>query len=141
MSDPALQRMKDEFEIQKVFAEYGLRLEINDFEEWLDLFTDDTIYEVHRKVLKGRKEVSDVLSLAPHGVHIGGALRIEWDGDIAKTVQNYAFFADEERFSNNGWYYRTVVRAGDTWKISHTVVKMQKRKKPEAAAAPSSQAS
>lgn len=128
------QAIKDELDIQRVLSEYCLRLELNPFEEWLDLFTDDTVYEVHRKTLRGRQEVSEVLSLAPHGVHIGGALRIELDGDTATTIQNYQFLADEEKFSNNGWYYRTLVRTDDDWKISHTVVKMQKKKKPEPAA-------
>lgn len=128
-----LQRLKDELEIQRVLAEYCLRLEVNPFEEWLDLFTDDTVYEVHRKTLRGRQEVSEVLSLAPHGVHIGGALRIELNGDVATTIQNYQFLADEEKFSNNGWYYRTLVRTDGGWKISHTSVNFQKKKKPEPA--------
>jgi SnoaL-like domain len=127
------QAIKDELDIQRVLAEYCLRLEINTLDEWLDLFTGDTVYEVHRKILRGRKEVAETLSLAPHGVHIGGPVRIERDGDTAKTIQSYAFYADEERFSNNGWYYRTLVRTESGWKISHTVVKMQKRKKPESA--------
>lgn len=134
LNQTELQKLKDELEIQRVLAEYCLRLEVNPFEEWLDLFTDDTVYEVHRKVLRGRQEVSEVLSLAPHGVHIGGALRIELDGDAATTIQNYQFLADEEKFSNNGWYYRTLVRTDDGWKISNTRVQMQKRKKPEPAA-------
>ena len=134
MSDaPDLQALKDELEIQRVLWEYCLRLEVNTLDEWLDLFTDDTVYEVHRKILRGRQEVSETLALAPHGVHIGGPLRIERDGDTATTIQSYLFAADEEKFSNNGWYYRTLVRTPAGWKISHTVVKMQKRKKPEPA--------
>jgi hypothetical protein len=126
-----LQRLKDELDIQRVMAEYCLRLEVNTLDEWLDLFTDDTVYEVHRKTLRGRQEVFDVLALAPHGVHVGGALRIEFDGDAATTIQNYVFMADEEKFSNNGWYYRTLVRTDGGWKISHTRVVMQKKKKPD----------
>src|SRR5579863_5146617 len=131
-----LQKIKDEHDIQRVLFEYCLRLEVNTLDEWLDLFTDDTVYEVHRMTLRGRQEVSDTISQAPHGVHIGGALRIEVDGDTAKTIQNYQFIADEdEKRSNCGWYFRTLVRTPSGWKISHTVVKMQKRKKPEAVAA------
>lgn len=129
-----LPRLKDELDIQRLMAEYCLRLEVNTLDEWLDLFTDDTVYEVHRMTLRGRQEVFDTLSLAPHGVHIGGALRVEFDGDSATTLQNYAFLADEEKFSNNGWYYRTLVRTDAGWKISHTRVVMQKKKKPEPAA-------
>jgi hypothetical protein len=126
-----LQKLRDELDIQRVMAEYCLRLEVNTLDEWLDLFTDDTVYEVHRKTLCGRQEVSDVLALAPHGVHIGGALRIELSGDTATTIQNYQFLADEEKFSNNGWYYRSLVRSERGWKISHTRVNMQKKKKSD----------
>jgi hypothetical protein len=128
-TDNETRRLKDLLQIQEVLNEYCLRLEVNTFEEWLDLFTDDTVYEVHRKTLSGRKEVSDTLSLAPHGLHLGGPLRIELDGDVAETIQSYQFLADEEKFSNKGWYYRTLVRAGDTWKISHTKVVMHKPQK------------
>ena len=72
MTNPDLQLMADEFAIRRVLDEYCLRLEVNAFDEWLDLFTDDTEYHVFRRVLKGRNELSAMLSLAPHGVHVTG---------------------------------------------------------------------
>ncbi|MEZ5742783.1 MAG: nuclear transport factor 2 family protein [Sphingomonadaceae bacterium] len=123
-----LQTIADELAIRSLCDEYCLRLEVNDFEEWLDLFTDDSIYEVYRKELKGRDEIRALLSQAPHGVHIGGALRIELDGDRAETIQNYQFIGEDAKASNVGWYFRTVVRTADGWKIAHTKVKMQKPK-------------
>lgn len=130
-----IQQLADKIAIRELMEEYCLRLEVNDFEDWLDLFTADSVYEVHRFVLTGHDEIRGTLSLAPHGVHLDGALRIELDGDKAETIQNYAFYADDPKFSNQGWYYRTVVRTAEGWKISHTRVKMQKRVKPEAPAA------
>jgi hypothetical protein len=124
--DSEIGRLRDMTEIRHVLDEYCLRLEVNPFEEWLDLFTDDTVYEVHRRVLTGRQQVSDMLSQAPHGTHLPGALRIELDADRAETVQNYYFIADDAKFTNRGWYYRTLVRAGEGWKIAHTRVKIQK---------------
>lgn len=123
-----LQTLADELAIRSLFDEYCLRLEVNDFEDWLDLFTPDSIYEVYRKELKGRDEIRALLSQAPHGVHIGGALRIELDGDRAETIQNYQFIGEDPKTSNVGWYFRTVVRTADGWKIAHTKVKMQKPK-------------
>ena len=129
MTDTAsLGKIADELAIRALFDEYCLRLEISDFEEWLDLFTDDAIYEVFRRELKGRDEIRAMLSQAPHGVHIGGAARIELDGDTAETVQNYQFVGEDPATSNVGWYYRTVVRTDAGWKIAHTRVKMQKPK-------------
>ncbi|MCB2073526.1 MAG: nuclear transport factor 2 family protein [Novosphingobium sp.] len=124
----AVQKLADEIAIRALFDEYCLRLEINDFEEWLDLFTDDAVYEVFRRELTGRDEIRAMLSQAPHGVHIGGAARIEIDGDSAETVQNYQFIGEDPATSNAGWYYRTVVRTDDGWRIARTRVKMQKPK-------------
>lgn len=127
MAEPAdFQKVADELAVRTVLDEYCLRLEVNDFEEWLDLFTDDTVYEVYRRTLTGRDEVRDMLSKAPHGVHIGGPARITLDGDRAETIQNYLFIASENAAWNMGWYYRTLVRAEAGWKIAHTQVKMQK---------------
>jgi ketosteroid isomerase-like protein len=125
-SDAEFRKLADEIAVRAVLDEYCLRLEINDFEEWLDLFTDDTVYEVFRRELKGRDAVRDMLSQAPHGVHLPGAARIALDGDRAETVQNYLFVASEDAAWNMGWYYRTLVRTAEGWKIAHTRVKMQK---------------
>lgn len=124
------QMLVDKHAIAEVLDEYCLRLEVNPFAEWLDLFTDDTVYEVYHYTLRGREEVSELLSKAPHGVHIGGPKRIILNGDTAETIQSYTFFGDNNKFSNNGWYYRTLVRTEQGWKISHTLVKQQN--KPDA---------
>jgi SnoaL-like domain len=129
-----LQRVSDELAIRALLDEYCLRLEINPFDEWLDLFTDDSVYEVFRRTLTGREEIRAMLSLAPHGVHIGGAVRIAISGDSAEVVQNYYFVGEVAKYTNAGWYYRTLVRTDEGWKIARTVVKMQKPKEEEKAA-------
>jgi hypothetical protein len=127
MSNVELRNLADLVAIRTVLDEYCLRLEIDSFDEWLDLFTPDTEYEVFRRTLRGRDELSAMLSQAPHGLHLGGAARIELDGNTAQTVQNYAFLGDDEATSNAGWYYRTLVRTNAGWRISRTRVKIQKR--------------
>lgn len=124
MTDAAIQQMADEAAIRRVLDEYCLRLEINAFDEWLDLFTDDAVYEVHRRVLTGREEISAMLSQAPHGVHLPGATRITLNGDSAEVIQSYLFVANSNDSWNSGWYDRTLVRTADGWKISRTVVKI-----------------
>lgn len=127
MASPANEyRLADKLAIREVLDEYCLRLEVSTFQEWLDLFTEDSVYEVYGRTLRGRTEIAGMLSKAPHGIHLGGALRIELDGDTADTVQNYIFHGNEEKFSNRGWYYRTLVRTDTGWKISHTRVEFQK---------------
>lgn len=127
MSATDLQSVIDELAVRKVLDEYCLRLELNDFDQWLDLFTEDTVYEVYRLVLKGRAEVNEVLSQAPHGTHIGGPARITLSGDTAEAVQNYIFVATSTDEWNVGWYHRTLVRTEDGWKIAHTKVKIGRK--------------
>jgi hypothetical protein len=118
--------LADKLAIREVLDEYCLRLEVNTFEEWLNLFTEDAIYQVYGRTLRGREEIAALLSKAPHGVHLGGALRIEMDGDRAETVQNYVFHGEDDKYSNKGWYFRTLVRTNTGWRISHTRVEIQK---------------
>lgn len=129
-TDAEFQKLADELAVRRVLDEYCLRLEVNQFEEWLDLFTQDTVYEVYRRELKGRDAVRDMLSKAPHGVHLGGPMRITLDGNDnpsrAETIQNYLFIATEDAAWNVGWYFRTLVREAGIWKIAHTRVQMQK---------------
>jgi hypothetical protein len=126
ISEEEFRKLADEMAVRAVLDEYCLRLEVNDFEEWLDLFTDDTVYEVYRRELRGRDAVRDMLSKAPHGVHLGGAARVTLAGETAETVQNYLFIAQEDAAWNMGWYYRTLVRMPTGWRIASTRVKMQK---------------
>jgi SnoaL-like domain len=124
VTDVAMAQLADELAIRHVLDEYCLRLEINVFDEWLDLFTDDATYLVHRRLLTGRAEISAMLSQAPHGVHLPGAKRITLDGDRAEVIQSYLFIANSNDSWNSGWYDRTIVRTADGWKIARTVVKM-----------------
>jgi ketosteroid isomerase-like protein len=114
----------DELAIHRLFAEYCLRFELETIDDWLDLFTPDAVFDVHRRSLNGRQEIKDMLSQAPHGIHIAGACRIKIEGDKAETVQNYSFLGKEEKFSNKGWYHRDLVRTADGWKIAHMNVVM-----------------
>lgn len=123
MAEPDLQTIADEMAIRQVLDEYCLRLEVNPFGEWLDLFTEDTVYEVYRQSLQGRDQVSAMLSQSPHGLHIPGATRIEVKGDQAETVQSYVFIPTSNDRWNAGWYLRRLVRTGQGWKIAHTTVK------------------
>lgn len=121
-----IRRLADEAAIRAVLAEYCLRLEVSTFEEWLDLFTDDCEYEIFRRQLKGRAEIAGMLSKAPPGIHLGGPARVEIDGDVAHTVQNFVFINAETKERNGGWYYDTLIRTADGWKISHLRLKFLK---------------
>jgi len=137
-SSQDLQVLSDKIAIQELLNEYCLRLEVNDFEEWLKLFTEDAVYEVYGRKLEGHAAIRDMLSKAPHGIHFGGPWRITVDGDMAETIQSYSFEADEPKYSNTGWYHRTAVRTPNGWRFSYARVQFHKRaSKPAPAAAAS----
>jgi hypothetical protein len=127
MTDPNLARLADEMAIRSVLDEYCLRLEVNTIGEWLDLFTADTVYEVYKLVLSGHDEVAEVISKAPHGIHLPGAVRIAVTGDKAETVQSYLFVSTGTDEWNAGWYFRDLVRTDNGWKISRTRVKFARK--------------
>lgn len=127
MSEAQLQQLADESAIRRVLDEYCLRLELNQFTDWLELFTEDAVYEVYKLTLTGHKQMAEVLGQAPHGVHIPGAARIVIDGDRAETVQNYVFISTSTDEWNSGWYHRVLVRSGEAWKIAHTRVKFARK--------------
>lgn len=120
-------RNADILAIRTVLDEYCLRLEVNLFDEWMDLFTEDTVYEVYKLKLEGRAAVTEVLSQAPHGVHLPGATRIVIDGDRAETIQSYTFISTSTDEWNTGWYFRDLIRTAEGWKISRTRVKFGRK--------------
>ncbi len=124
MQPADFQSLADELAIRKVLDEYCLRLELNAFDDWLDLFTEDTVYEVFRRQLQGREEVAAMLSQAPHGLHLGGPARITITGDSAAAVQSYIFVPTATDQWNMGWYDRSLRRTADGWKIARTRIKI-----------------
>lgn len=106
--------------VQQVMAEYCLRLELSPFEEWLDLFTDDCVFEVFGRTLHGREQVAAMLSQAPHGIHMAGTPHVEVDGDTASSVQNYIFVDGSTRELNMGWYHDRLTKGPEgRWRIAH----------------------
>jgi hypothetical protein len=127
ISKSSIEILIDELEVRRVLDEYCLRLEANQFADWLELFTEDTVYEVYKLILRGRQELNEVLSKAPHGTHLGGPSRITITKDRAETLQSYLFVATNANEWNTGWYDRTLVRTDLGWKIAHTRVKIGRK--------------
>jgi hypothetical protein len=127
MSNTQLDQLADQLAIRTVLDEYCLRLEVNNIDEWLDLFTDDSVYEVYKLILRGRAELAGILSKAPHGVHVPGAPRITVNGNRAQTIQNYLFISTSTDEWNAGWYFRELVRGDTGWKISRTRVQFARK--------------
>jgi SnoaL-like domain len=132
MTHYTAQQLADIEAIRAVLDEYCLRLEINTFAEWLDLFTPDAVYTVYGRDLAGHQAIEDMLSQAPHGLHMPGAARITLDGDGAETIQSYQFIGDDPKFSNTGWYHRKLVRTGAGWRIATCRVQFNRPDKKQA---------
>ena len=126
-SDAPSDAIADELAIRRLLDEYCLRLELGRFEDWLDLFTPDAVYEVYKLTLTGHAQIADVLGKAPHGVHIGGPARVTLDGARAETLQSYLFISTSSDEWNAGWYARDVVRTAAGWKIARCQVKFARK--------------
>lgn len=127
MPDTQTDSVADELAIRRLLDEYCLRLELGRFEDWLDLFTPDAVYDVYKLTLTGHAQMAEVLGKAPHGVHIGGPARITINGDAAETLQNYLFIATSSDEWNAGWYSRAVIRTAAGWKIARCQVKFARK--------------
>jgi len=86
----------------------------------MDLFTDDTVYEVFKRELRGREQVSAMLSQARKAFTWAG-VRVELQAIVRRRFRTTCSRLTATS-GNMGWYHRTLVRAGGTWKISHTKV-------------------
>ena len=81
----------DHAEIRNLLAKYCLLLDLDDMDGWLQLFTDDAVYEVYGHQGVGRDGIRKLLTGAPGGLHLGGPPVIELDGDRATTLRNLLF--------------------------------------------------
>jgi hypothetical protein len=109
-----------------VLAEYCLRLEVDDIESWLELFTEDCEYLIFRRTLRGRDEIRAMLSKAPPGIHLAGYPRVVLAGDEATTVQSYIFVDRTSRDVLTGWYHAQLVRSADDWQIRQFQVRLDR---------------
>jgi uncharacterized protein (TIGR02246 family) len=85
--------MTDHDAIRDLLATYAMTLDVDDIDGCLALFTDDAEFVVFGKTLSGHDRIRKMLTRAPRGMHLGGALLVDVDGQQA-TVRSQVLFVD-----------------------------------------------
>lgn len=99
-----LTRAEDELAVHRLIVRYGLAVDAGEAEAAMELFTDDTVYEVaavgtgmggdtdRTFVMKGRDAVGQMVrsdvhqALLPNAAHTPGPVVVEVDGDRARAT-------------------------------------------------------
>jgi SnoaL-like domain len=108
----------DHAEIRNLLAKYCLLLDLDDMDAWLQLFTDDALYEVYGQQGVGHDGIRTLLTGAPGGLHLGGPAVIELDGDRATTLRNLLFVDASSGEQRSAVYDDDLVRTAEGWRIA-----------------------
>jgi hypothetical protein len=109
--------MNDELEIRNLMARYCLYLDLDQVEDWVQLFTPDAVYEVYGRGWVGHERLRSMFSGAPGGLHLGGPPVIELDGDRARTLRNL-LFVERSGAQRSAVYDDELVRTDAGWRIA-----------------------
>ena len=108
----------DHAEIRNLLARYCLLLDHDDVDAWVTLFTPDATFEVYGRTFAGHDGLRRMLSGAPGGLHLGGAVAIDLvDVDHARTQQNLLFIDRASGEQRSAVYYDELLRTDDGWRI------------------------
>ena len=108
--------MIDDKAIRDLLATYALRLDVDDLDACVELFTDDGEFEVYGKTLT-RDRIRKMFMRAPKGMHLTGAALIEVCGDTA-TARSQVLFVDSSTHQiRPALYDDELVAAGGQWRF------------------------
>jgi 3-phenylpropionate/cinnamic acid dioxygenase small subunit len=110
---------EDHVEITQLLAQYCLRLDHDDIDGWVALFTPDAVYAVYGREFVGHEGLRRLMTGAPGGLHLGGPPVIRMvDADHARARQNLLFVEAVEGIQRSALYDDELVRTPDGWRIA-----------------------
>jgi 3-phenylpropionate/cinnamic acid dioxygenase small subunit len=116
--------VSSEFEsVRRTLARYCFLCDDGRFEEWGDLFTEDTRFHVMGATQEGRAAtVAFIVAGQPpeqRGRHLLGASLVEVDGDRALAWSDFVFVDRRGAVLSSGRYHDELELGGDgTWRFS-----------------------
>jgi uncharacterized protein (TIGR02246 family) len=123
-----LQAVENELAIQKLITRYGFAVDIGDADRTAEVFAEDGIYDADVRLMRGRKDVRDMVRSQRHQQMVGrcahqiGPAVVKVDGDRAIAVgYSRVYLRGEDgigiyRVSYNHW---TLERRESQWLITY----------------------
>ena len=109
----------DDAEIRNLLARYCVLLDMDNVDDWIELFTPDATYLVYGRTFAGHEGLRKMMSGAPGGLHLGGPPAIECiDDRHARTIQNLLFVERSTGTMRRSLYNDELVRTDDGWRIA-----------------------
>jgi uncharacterized protein (TIGR02246 family) len=109
--------MTDTERIRDLLAAYALRLDADDIDGCLELFTEDAEFVVFGNVLAGREKLRRMLTAAPRGVHLTGAQLIDVRAGAATARTQLLFVYAATHEMRPALYDDELVAADGAWQF------------------------
>ena len=108
----------DHADIRNLMARYCVYLDLDDADGWVGLFTPDAVYQVYGHEFAGHEGLRSMVTAAPGGLHLGGPVTIDLDGDRARTMRNLLFVERGSGDTRQAVYDEDLVRTAGGWRIA-----------------------
>ena len=114
--------MSDEEAIRRTIAQYAHFCDDGRFDEWGELFTEDTTFVAMGETYRGREGAKGFITKfqppEARGKHLCVNTVIDLDGDRARAWTDYVFFDKRKVVVSAGRYHDLLVRDGDRWRFA-----------------------
>jgi 3-phenylpropionate/cinnamic acid dioxygenase small subunit len=116
----------DRVEIAELLSRYGLLMDRQRTEEWMDLFVNDAALDIEgRPLLSSADDRLDLAHTAPHGTHLSAPPVISEGAlpETARTEQAFIFRNRAEGSFLGGWYEDDLVKADGRWRFQRRTIR------------------
>lgn len=110
-----------ESEIRRLQAKYCQLIDDGNFDDWIQLFTDDIEFVVMGMHKHGHAELRGFIEPSQQadarGKHMISEPWIEVDGDVATATTDFAWVSKQGSIGQSGRYHDRIVRQPDGWRF------------------------
>lgn len=122
--------LEDRSEISELLSQYGLLLDRQRVDEWMNLFVHDSVFEREGGApLRTPQELEKLARTAPSGTHLAASPVIR-EGDAVDTAQSEQTFMFRDAESGrmlSGWYEDVLVKVEGAWRFRHRSVRFHRK--------------
>ncbi len=117
--------LEDRQAITELLSRYGLLIDQQRTDEWMELFLEDAVIEVPgRPPFRTGADRRGLAEGAPRGLHLAAppVIRAGSSDDVALGEQSFQFHNAVTGKPLIGWYDDELVKRGDRWYIARRVI-------------------